>query len=347
VVGPAIAVRPLAPEDRAAWDAFVDGHPQGTPFHLLAWKSTLETSFGYEPRYLAAVDGAGIRAVLPLFLIRNPISGRVLLSTPFAVYGGVLADSPDAAAAMKAKIADLARELRVEHVELRNAFPEQRLGFEPLSRYVTFTQETAIADPEELLAALPKKTRNMVRKTLKLPYESREARDLKRFYDLLSRNYRRLGTPVFPRRYFETLLRNFGKLAEAREILLDGKVVAASISFLHRGEMHTYYAASDQEYLHAAPNNYMYFEHLLRAARNGLRRFDFGRSKLNTGTFEFKRHWLTEMRELPYEVLLERRKELPNITPANPKFDLALRIWRRLPLFVTRLAGPPLVRLFP
>lgn len=342
-----IEIRPFVAEDRAEWDAFVDRHPHGTPFHLLAWKDTIESSFGYEARCLVAVDGGAIRAVLPLFLIDNPIAGRVLLSSPFAVYGGVLADSPEAAEAMTKRVGELGRMLQVQHVELRNAFPEQCVGLERLSRYVTFTQETSIGDAEELLAALPKKTRNVVRKTLKLPYECREAADLSRFYDLLSRNYRRLGTPVFPAGYFETLLRNFGKRARAAEVMLDGKVVAASISLLHRGEMHTFYAASDQTALHASPNNYMYFEHLLWAARNGYGRFDFGRSKLNTGTFEFKRHWLTEMRELPYEILLVRRKEMPNLTPTNPKFDLALKVWRRLPLPVTRVLGPPLVRLFP
>jgi FemAB-related protein (PEP-CTERM system-associated) len=342
-----LKIRPLSLQDHVRWDAFVEAHPCGTPFHLLAWKATLESSFGYEPRYLIGMDGEVVRAVLPLFFIRNPIMGRVLLSTPFAVYGGILADSPEAAQAMKAYVSALAKDLDVEHLELRNGFPEQCVGFERLSRYVTFTQETATADGEELLGALPKKTRNLVRKTLKLKYETRPAADLKKFYDLLSRNYRRLGTPVFPRRYFETLLRNFGKRVDAREILLDGKVVAASINFLYRSEMHTYYAASDQDCLHASPNNYMYFDYLLWAARHGYRRFDFGRSKHNTGTFEFKRHWTTEMRELPYEILLVKRKELPNISPANPKFDLALKVWPRIPLGVTRLVGPRLVRLFP
>jgi hypothetical protein len=196
----AIEIRPLVAEDHLAWDAFVDRHPHGTPFHLLAWKDTIASSFGYEARYLVAAGGGTIRAVLPLFLIENAIAGRVLLSSPFAVYGGILADAPEAAEAMRNHVVELGRTLQVEHVELRNAFPEQCVGFKRLSRYVTFTQETDIGDPEELLAALPKKTRNILRKTLKLAYECRETADLGRFYDLLSRNYRRLGTPVFPAR---------------------------------------------------------------------------------------------------------------------------------------------------
>jgi FemAB-related protein (PEP-CTERM system-associated) len=343
----AFQVRPLEPRDHAGWDAFVEAHPHGSPFHLLAWKNAIESSFPYRPYYLLAEEDGSPGAILPLFLVENPILGRVLLSSPFAVYGGVLARSDAALAAMKDHVSGLAAKLEVQYLELRNAFPEQSLDFKRNTHYVTFTQETALTDPEQLLAALPKKTRNLVRKSLKFPYSTRFSTDLSAFYDLMARNYRRLGTPIFPRRFFQALLENFGPRIDLREILLEGKVAAASLNFLFRSEMHTYYAASDQSRLHAAPNNYMYFDYLLWAARAGLRRFDFGRSKLDTGTFEFKRHWLTEMRELPYEVLLVKRTDLPNFSPKNPKFDLALKVWRRLPLPVTRILGPRLIGLFP
>jgi FemAB-related protein (PEP-CTERM system-associated) len=343
----ALQVRLLDQREYGKWDAFVNAHPHGSPFHLVAWKKTIEDAFHYRPQYVVAEDSGDLRAVLPLFLIQNRVMGRVLLSSPFAVYGGILAESPESREAVKAYVMDLAARLDVQYVELRNGFPEQCAGFERISRYVTFTQQTAISDEEQLLAALPKKTRNMVRKSLKFAYSTRFTNDVGAFYDLMARNYRRLGTPIFPRSYFASLLENFGSQVDLCEILLDGKVAAASINFLYRSQMHTYYAASDQTLLHASPNNFMYFDYLLWAARNGYERFDFGRSKLDTGTFEFKRHWLTEMRELPYEILLVKRKDLPNFSPKNPKFELALKIWRRIPLPLTRLAGPRLVRLFP
>ncbi len=342
-----LEVRTLTPSDVPLWDGYVDTHPHRTTFHLLAWKKTLEESFRYQPEYILAIDGGKVRGVLPLFLIDNPIMGRVLLSSPFAMYGGILADSPDIRDAIAGHAVGLAKRLEVQYLELRNSYPEQCAGFHRIERYVSFTQETNITADEQLLEALPKKTRNMVRKSLKHAYSSRITNDLSVFYDLITRNYRRLGTPIFPRSYFAALLRNFGPQADLREVLLDGKVAAASINFLYAGEMHTFYAASDQNLLHAAPNNFMYFDYLLWAARNGFARFDFGRSKLDTGTYEFKRHWLTQMRELPYEILLVKRKDLPNFTPKNPKFDLALKVWTRLPLFVTKVLGPRLIRLFP
>jgi len=53
------------------------------------------------------------------------------------------------------------------------------------------------------------------------------------------------------------------------------------------------------------------------------------------------------MRELPYEVVLINRRELPNFSPVNPKFHLAIKLWRSVPLWLTRLVGPALIRLFP
>jgi FemAB-related protein (PEP-CTERM system-associated) len=319
----------------------------GTPFHLSAWKRSIEETFNYQPRYLVAEQGNELRGVLPLFLIRNWLTGRVLLSSPFAVYGGILADSPAALSALGREVERLGRELRVQHVELRNGYEEQRVGFQPVDRYATFTCPVADRPETELIQSLPKKTRNLVRKSLRYSYSSRFAENLDGFYDLLSRTYRRLGTPVFPKRFFDAICRNFGDRADVREVLLDGELAATSLNFRHHGQLHTYYAASASEHLDKSPNNFMYFDLLRWAGANGCTTFEFGRSKKETGNFEFKRHWGTTIRELPYEICLVERNEMPDFTPKNPRFQLALQLWRRLPLSVTRLVGPRLIHLFP
>jgi len=343
----AISIKGLKPQDEVAWDEFVSQHPNGTPFHLLAWKRSIQETFQYQPTYLLAMDDTRICGVLPLFLVENFVIGRVLISCPFAVYGGILADSPEASTALQLYVRSFGNELRVDHVELRNAHPEQCSAAPHLSQYVTFTQQTE-TDELTLLASLPKKTRNIVRKVLRMNYETRiESSDFRRFEDLYSRNMRRLGTPSFPRRHFSSLKTHFGSMVDVREVLLDGKVVAASLNFYFRDHMHVYYAASDPAFKGSAPNNYMYFDHLRWAGQNGYRTFDFGRCKRGTGVFEFKRHWATTMRELPYETVLIRRNDIPNNTPTNPRFRLAIETWKSVPLPITRLLGPQLIRLFP
>jgi FemAB-related protein (PEP-CTERM system-associated) len=343
----ALTCGPLQESDFRQWDDFVQAHPRSSPFHLLAWKRTIEESFRYRPCYLVARGGGVIRAVLPLFLVRNPLLGKALISSPFAVYGGILADSAEARDALYGYVKGLGKELGVDYIELRNAWPEQCGGISNVSRYVTFAQELA-PDEAKLLESLPRKTRNMVRKSLKQPFRMEyNVREVGRLDAVHSRNMRRLGTPNFPRKYFASVLANFGEMADVREVWLDDKVMAVSLNFYYHNEMHTYHAAADSRFNALGPNTFMYFDHLRWAGEHGYRTFDFGRSKRDTGTFEFKKHWNTQMRELPYEVLLVNRKELPNFSPANPRFEIAIQIWRRLPLPVTRMLSRFVFPLFP
>jgi FemAB-related protein (PEP-CTERM system-associated) len=339
-------VRTLQPEDASRWDAFVRNHHHGSPFHLLAWKKTIEEVFGYKACYLVAVSNQDIRGVLPLFQVSNILMGKTLLSTPFAVYGGILADSPDAQQALSDEVKRLSQSMGVGHTELRNQYAEQCAGFESVSRYVSFIQQIG-PDEEEILAAIPRKTRYMVRKALKHPFEMAPAADPGAFIDLYTRNLRRLGTPSFPTRHFHALLRNFGKEADVREVRLEGKVVSAVLTFYFRDQVLPYYGASDPDYNEYAPNNYMYFELMRWGGANGYRLFDFGRSKKDSGSFDFKAHWGMEMHDLPYEMLLVRRKTLPNFSPQNPKFERAIKLWQKTPLAVTRALGPLLIRLVP
>lgn len=331
----------------AEWDEFVLRHPDATPFHLIAWKRTIEESFGYRAIYLFATDSRRIRGVLPLFLVKNAIIGKALISSPFAVYGGILADCDEALRSLHARAVSLGQELGADYIEFRNTRREQCVSGANIDRYVSFSQPL-VRDEAELLESLPKKTRNLVRKALKPDFKMRyQVADLENFETLYATNMRRLGTPCFSSKYFASLVRNFGEMVDVREVWLEGKPMAASLNFMFRDDMHIYYAAADTEYNALGPNTYMYFDHLRWAGANGLKTFDFGRSKRGTGVFEFKRHWNTTMRELPYELVLIRRKELPNFSPANPKFDLAIRLWRMVPLWLTRLIGPKLIRLFP
>jgi FemAB-related protein (PEP-CTERM system-associated) len=333
--------------DDAAWDKFVGQHPHASPFHLVAWKRTIEESFRYEPVYLLAELEGRIRGVLPLFLVSNFIVKKALISTPFAVYGGILAESEEVKRGLYEYAVNLGRAKGVDYIELRNAYPEQCVAGSNVDRYVAFS-EALVPTEAELLESLPKKTRNLVRKALKQPFEMHcGIRDVKVLDRIHARNMRRLGTPNFPPRYFERLLANFGEEADIREVRLNGQTMAVSLNIFFRGDMHTYHAAADTRFNALGPNTFMYFDHLRWAGQNGYTTFDFGRCKRGTGVFEFKKHWNTTMRELPYEIILVKRKSLPNFSPTNPRFRLAIRIWQKLPLFLTRTVSRFVFPLFP
>jgi FemAB-related protein (PEP-CTERM system-associated) len=343
-----VRIHPFSPGRAAEWDAYVHAHPHGSPFHLTAWKNSIAATFGYQPLYLAAERNGALAGILPLFAVRNPLMGKALISSPFAVYGGPLADDDSVKTAFAQHLRHLGHSLGVQYVELRNAWPAQCLGFSPISRYVTFTQDLA-ANPDAILESIPRKTRRMVRKSLAEGFTVHTGTENPApFEDLFSRSLRRLGTPAFPAQHYRNLLKFFAGSAEIREIRLHGRLAAAVLTFYFKNQVLPYYGASDPAFNPQAPNNFMYYDLMCSAAARGCTLFDFGRSKRSgSGSYDFKAHWGMMERELPYEMLLVRRKQLPNFSPANPAFHWPIRIWQRLPLSVTRALGPRLIRMVP
>jgi FemAB-related protein (PEP-CTERM system-associated) len=296
--------------------------------------------------YLLAEDGEKIRGVLPMFYVKNILVKSALISSPFAVYGGILADSADAARSLRSAAERLGRDLGVQHIEFRNSQLEQCVGEPNINGYVSFTQKIG-PDQEAILEAIPRKTRAIVRKALKLGFATRVTRDLGTFEALYSQNLRRLGTPCFPHKYFESLLKHFGSSVDIRECELAGNVVSAVLTFYFRDQILPYYGASDPNFNSSGPNNFMYFDHMRWGGQNGYQVYDFGRSRRHSGSYEFKAHWGMVERNLPYEMVLVRRKALPNFSPSNPKYQLAMSVWQKLPLAITRALGPSLLRLVP
>src|SRR5215831_12687191 len=133
-------IHPYQDDHRAAWDTFVLQHSEGTLFHLTAWKRAIETAFGFQPRYFLAEENGQICGVLPLFRSANWVQGGTLISTPFAVYGGICASGPAAHLALREAARRLAVEEGVDYLELREAHRSFGDGFLTKELYVTFEQ---------------------------------------------------------------------------------------------------------------------------------------------------------------------------------------------------------------
>jgi FemAB-related protein (PEP-CTERM system-associated) len=327
------------------WDDFVDGHPDGSIFHRSAWLRVLGSTFPFRPVSIMALEGDRVRAVLPLFLVRNLPMGRSLVSTPFGVYGGVLGDG-EAADALLAHARALGERLGVRFVELRHERARGTLPVKDL--YVTFRRPIHATD-EENMAAVPRNQRRSIRVAMKHGLESRvgDLDLLAPFYDVYSQSVRNLGTPVFPRRLFENLLREFHPHAKILGVFHEGSMVAGVLTLFHRDQVLPYYGGAVRRAFPLAANDFMYWSLMCHGRENGYRVFDFGRSKVDSGSYHFKRHWGFEPAPLAYQYCLIRQAALPDLTPRNPAFAWPIRVWRRLPLRLTQWIGPKLVRYFP
>lgn len=329
------------------WDEYVISHPSGSLFHLTAWKRVIERTFGFEPRYLCALERGRIRGVLPLFLVPNILQGRSLISTPFAVYGGACADNEQISRELRASACEMARQEQVQYLELREQTSLSDPAFHTKQLYVSFDKELP-PSAEELLGGFPRDTRYMIRKATKsgLHAESGlQALDI--FYEIYARSFHHLGTPVFSRRFFHVIVEEFGELCELTTVWNGAKSIAGVLSFRFGKWILPYFGGSLKEGRQVGANNFMYWEVMKSALENGLRYFDFGRSKLGSGSYSFKTQWNMRERPLPYQFFLVRRKNMPNYSPVNPKFQMAISLWRAMPFALTKMAGPALVKLFP
>jgi FemAB-related protein (PEP-CTERM system-associated) len=337
-------VRDLDAGAEPRWDAFVADCPDATFFHRAGWKRVIEETLGHQTYFLYAEDAAGaIVGVLPLVFIRSALFGRSLSSTAFCVYGGPAVTAPGAADALTARAVEIGERLRVDHIEFRGRQASQ-VGWQRKSGlYVTF-RKAIDPDPDKNLLAVPRKQRAMVRKGIALGLTSDIDADVDRLHHIYAESVRNLGTPVFPKRYFTALQREFGDDCEVLSVVNQGRPVSSVLSFFFRDEVLPYYGGGTLAAREVAANDFMYWEVMRRAAARGSRLFDFGRSKLGTGAFSFKTHWGFVPEPLDYEYFLLRSKELPDVNPLNPKYRLFIEAWKRLPLPVANLVGPWIAR---
>ena len=205
--------------------------------------------------------------------------------------------------------------------------------------YCTFVREFT-SDPEKNLLAIPRKQRAMVRKGQQNGLQTRQDDDARDLYQMYSESLRNLGTPVFARRYLRILLQVFGSDAEVLTVMREGAPVSSVLSFRFRNQILPYYGGGTSAARGVAANDFMYWQVMEHAREQGLSVFDFGRSKRDTGSFDFKKNWGFEPQPLHYEYFMVAARELPDLSPKNPKYDRLIRLWRRLPVGLTRIVGP-------
>ena len=312
-------VERLAEQSAVAWDEFVLRNSAGSFFHLTGWMKIIQDTFGYQPFYIYSRRGGRITALLPLFRVKNWITGDRLISTPFAVSGGLCAEDDQSEEALLRYAQEFARTEAVDYLELRSERGKLYPGFHPNSLYATFTKNLGV-DAEADFKKLPNDTRYMVRRATKTGLTARHGLDqMDVFFRLFSMNMHHHGTPMFPRSLFHNI-ETYVK-PESLDLLvtyLGNEAISAVLSFFHKDTVFPYYAGLGPRAHKLAASNFMYWELMKHAAERGYRRFDFGRSKKGTGAFAFKSQWNMRVESLNYQMYLVRRKEPPGSSSSAP-----------------------------
>jgi FemAB-related protein (PEP-CTERM system-associated) len=330
--------------ERRRWDAFVQQAPDATFFHRSGWQSVIETAFGHRTWFYYVEQDGGIRAILPVAEIRSRLFGHDLVSLPFCVYGGVAGSCRASRRVLIEAVQSLASRIGARHLELRHSAPaSESAGWAQKDLYYTFRKPIG-ADNDANFAAIPRKQRAVLRKSFSFGLQSCVEDCTQRFFQAYSASVHHLGTPVFAPRYFQLLKNEFGDDCEIRVISHQRKTLAAVLSFYFRNEVLPYYGGGTTAARECGANDFMYWSLMQAAVERGCTSFDFGRSKAGTGAFCFKKNWGFSPAALPYAWWLNGGTEVPDLNPLNPRYRLAIRAWRSMPLSLANVIGPHIAR---
>lgn len=332
-----------------AWEKWVEQAPTATIFHRLAWREVIADTFHHQPGYWLAEDETGVRGILPLFILRTGLFGTLGVSLPFLNYGGVAADGPEAAVTLLEAVRSEARDRGCRYVEFRHRHPLPD-GIELPTNTFKVTSILDLREGGQYIweKKLHQNVRNKIRKAGKEGVEIRRGVDeLNSFYRVFVVNQRHHGTPVLPMKFFVNILRHFGSDVHIVTAYQGGAPIGGKFTIDWRGTRHFIWSASRPEANRFAPVPAMNWAAIEDAANAGLERVDFGRSTADSSSEKFKKYWGVETIPLYWQYHLLTIDRMPGLNTTNPKFEAAIRLWRRLPLWLTRWCGPFLARRLP
>lgn len=315
----------------------------GSAFHRPAWSRAVEIGTGQRARGLMAEQAGTIVGWLPITELHSPVFGRALVSSGFAVEGGVLAADPAIAAMLCQSAQEHATRLSCASVELRggpagegwNVRTDSHCGFVlPLAE-----------DDDAQLQAIPRKQRAEVRKSLKGELEvtvGREQADRAAHYAVYAESVRNLGTPVFPRSLFDAVLDAMD--SDILTVRHKGEPVASVLSLYHGNAVMPYWGGGTFAARRLRGNDRMYFALMLHARERGCTHFDFGRSKTGSGPYLYKKTWGFMPEPLSYASWTAPGHEARDADPTSAKHAARIALWRKLPLPIANRLGPLIAR---
>ncbi len=339
-------VRPATDADASRWNAFVNLCAEGNFYQRYEWRTVNERSLGHRTQYLIAERGDDVVGVLPMVHVRSALFGHILSSMPFVNFGGPAALDADAERTLLDAGRAHADESRCDYLEVRTTKPYD--GWPTNTDKVSMTIALP-GDPEELMKAFGHKHRQNVKRALKNELQVRAGTTdlLDDFYELMRLAWRDLGTPLYKKSYFADYLRAFGDSARIFIAYHEGTPIGTALNGYHARTIEGMWAAGHPAHYKLNANSVLYWEMIRDGIARGFTSFHLGRSTKDSGAVEYKEKWMAVPKQLHWNYHLVKRQALPALNPRNPKYALAIRTWRKLPLGVLDVVGPRIARIIP
>jgi serine/alanine adding enzyme len=334
-------IQPL-PDTGRTWRHVVDQSSSAGLAHSPEWLRIIQRAYGHDPFYLSGENDQGARSVLPAFVVRRPFLGTVVTSMPFLDSGGPCGSSPALNRILIEHLVAEARGIGARSVELRCA-ERIDVGVRPAEHKVNLSLPLP-GSVEDLWRQLDKDVRYQIRKAERggLTVECGGRDKLRSFYDAFVVRMRELGSPVHALGFLEGVLDEFGSRARVLLVKKGQTTIGGLIALAFKDRVTVPWASCLKEHFALCPNMLLYWEALRSACAEGFRRFDFGRSTRNSGTYAFKAQWGAQDEPLFWYTIPVAASVHEPVVAHRASKALLSRTWQYLPLAVTRQVGPRL-----
>lgn len=340
-----IALAPL--HEVSDWQEFVSANPSSLPSHDPAWQQVIKLSFQHESLLLSARDAHGqLLAGVPITILNSKLFGRFGVSVPYLNYGGVVSTYPNLHAHLIQELAHIRTSLNLKYIEIRSIHPN-------LSDVVSTKKSS-------MILLLPKTNQDLEKQLgskLRAQYKKAESYEpkfiigkidlLDDFYSVFSQNMRDLGTPVYHKCWFENILKHPDIASHIVIVYIHEKAVSAGFLIKTGSIMEIPWASTLISANQFNANMWMYRKILGFAIEQSCDFFDFGRSTKDAGTFKFKKQWGAQPYQHYWYMITDENSPPPQLNPDNPKLKLLIAIWKRLPVWLTRIIGPAIIKGIP
>lgn len=339
-------IETIDPMQDPRWDAFVESHPYGWICHLSGWKKVLEESFTHMKGYyfvLSDNPGENIEAALPIFEVKSWLTGKRLVSMPFATLCDPLISTTDDMNELLQAVMKLSEKLKSRYIEIRTLYSspliqDERFGRSNFFKHHFFRLQE---EPERMKKRFHRScVRQKITRAEKNKLEKRLVTDsagLLEFYRLQLITRKRLGLPCQPLIFFESLWRSFSPVGQVRIILAekDNVAIAGLLIFCFKDRVSIEFAASDERFMDMCPNHFLIWETFKWAYEAGYQIVDFGRtSPNNEGLMDFKRRWGTTVIDLPQLFCPRGSERKIAVQERSWKFKSANLICKSTPVFL-------------
>ena len=325
---------------REQWDKFVWNNPECWHYHCIGWKQVIERSYGHRCYYLIGLNDNEISGILPLTMIKSHLFGRSLTSLPYLDFAGLVANDPYTRDTLIDMSIRLARENKTNLIEFRQLHTVE-------GDFVTGTHKSTLvlelaSDEEELFQSLSSERRNRIRKARNagLSVDILGSEALPVFYKIWTENMRDLGSPAHSYSFFANIMLIFSDSAKVILVKSKENYIGAAICLFYRDKLTLPWVSSLRKAFHLYPNNILYWEAMLYAISKGCHYFDFGRSTIGSGTYDFKIRWGATAKPLYWQRINLEKNTSSGPEYENTKYKLAVTLWKRMPVSCSRFIGP-------